>query len=1248
MSKMARLLFCISLFAMVASAAWAQGIFATLTGVVTDPSQSVVAGAKVTLRNIESGTTRETASNGDGYFTFASVPVGTYSVTVEAAGFKTHKEDAIRLGGGDQRNVNIPLAVGGSTETVEVTGVQDFTVAAVDSGEKSFTLESKELQNFTQVGTNAAEYIKIVPGFGIANGTSNKSNYNGQTIGINGNGDSGSQSPLNNAFSYNGLPTNSLDIVADGAHVSDPGCNCDTPVNPNSDFLQEFKVLTSNFSAEEQKGPVVITSVTKSGGNTYHGSAFFSARNHSLNANDWRNNFLNIPQPANSYYYPGGTFGGPVLIPGTNFNKSRNKLFFWTGFEYFHQTLDTGVLTATVPTSGMVGGDFSPSEVAKIASPCGPRGCTLDPPRTASFSPLGAISTTTFPGSQIPACAPGQVGACIDPNMAALAALYPAPNATPTYASPYNYVQSEIFNQNNRQWTVRGDYSLSDSTKIFVRYNYQREIQQFPVGLWWRNGDQVPYPTPVQGKNKSDSWAGTITHVFSPSMTNETVMAYTFVGFPNVFADPKKVAPSTVGYGYTGLFGHIGSTVNQIPSFGNFGPSEAALVFNPGGFEAGGASQGLYANKWMPSVSDTLTKVLSTHTLKAGFFYEWIRNAQPANNFTNGEALVSTGNSFTYGDEYADLLTGNLNSYNETNFNRLNDISYNTYEFFGQDSWKATRKLTLEFGMRFTHFTPWVDDEGFGYSIFDPSLYTSGGGSACASSPTFCGFEWNAKNSSVPLGGFPTRKMFYQPRLGAAYDIFGTGSTVLRGGWGRFYYHSGQFTNGLDASAGVATAGLGPSSWVSSGGGACPVRQAGDPAAPLFAAYQSCLNVAASPASPAAVDSKDDKQPYTDSWSFTISQRTPWQSRLEVAYVGNRSRDLPNAGGFGSNINLVPVGAINNGNSTNTGNANADTYRPLQGYGNLNEATNNLYANYNALQVTWGRHAGRYTMQANYSYQKALGIVSTNANGAPNGSASINPFNLASNYGVQPTDRRQLFNFAYSVDLGNPLHAHGFLSGATSGWQLSGILQAQSGANLTDGGGYNSSTNYHMSLSCQTSDPVNAPCVNSTNAPNGPAIIPGSADGIVGSPTRDGIPLNNKSILGTDAVQLNPIVTCNPNSGLGSHQFVNGNCFAVPTGVGQNGPTLLPVSYGPAFFDWDMAIFKNFKITESKSLQFRINGYNFLNHALYSFPDAGNLTLQFVQDPANGYAFTQQNTNFGKTTVKEGSRRVEFAVKFYF
>ena len=924
MSKLAKLCVCLITFTLFAVNARAQGIFATLTGVVSDPAGAVLAGSKVTLRDAESGSLRQTTANGEGYFTFASVPVGTYILTAEATGFELYKADDIRLGGGESRNVNITLKVGSATETVEVTGAEQ-NVAVLDSGEKSFTLEEKELQNFTQVGSNAAEYIKIVPGFGISNGTSNKANYNGQTIGINANGDSGSQSPLNAAFSYNGLPTNSLDITADGAHVSDPGCNCDTPVNPNSDFVQEFRVLTSNFSAEEQKGPVVITSVTKSGGKDFHGSAFFSARNHALNANDWLNNFSGIQQPANSYYYPGGTIGGPVLVPGTNFNKSRSKLFFFTGFEYYHQTLDTGLLRATVPTAGMLTGNFSPAEVSKE----GILTAANKPPGQLNASALAA-----FGGTTIPACTGTPNGKCIDPNMLALAKLFPAPNATATTGSPYNYVQAEIFNQNNRQWTTRMDYNISDNTKVFVRYNYQREIQLFPVGLWWRNGDQVPYPSAIQGKNKSDSWAGTITHVFSPTMTNETVIAYTFVGFPNVFANPKAVAPSTVGYGYKGLFGNIGGKVNQIPSFGNFGPSEAALVFNPGGFEAGGVSSGLYANKWMPSVSDTFTKVVSSHTLKAGFFYEFIRNAQPANNNSNGEALVSVGNKFSYGNEYADLLTGNLNSYNETNFNRLNNISYNTVEFFGQDSWKATRKLTLEFGLRATHFTPWIDRQNFGYSIFNPSLYSSANNGACASSPTFCGFVWHAKDSAVPLGGFPTRALFYQPRFGAAYDLFGSGDTVLRGGWGRFYYHSGQFTNGLDASAGVATANLSPSNWV--GGPGCPTNPGGG--SPLFAAYLSCLNVSASPASPAAVASTDDKQPYTDSWSFTVSQRAPWQSRLEVAYAGNRSRDLANSGGFGSNINLVPLGAITTANSTDPSNANANNFRPLPGYGDINEA----------------------------------------------------------------------------------------------------------------------------------------------------------------------------------------------------------------------------------------------------------------------------------------------------------------------
>lgn len=1166
----------------------AQSLFATLTGVVSDPSGAVVPDASVRLINEQSGSARDTVTNAEGYYSFPSVAVGnyTYKLLVEAKGFTTYQAMGLALLGGDKRNVNVELKVGSAAQTVEVSGVVS-AIVPVDSGEKSQTLTSKELDNYVQVGSNAAEYIKIMPGFAISNSTSNKANYTGEVIGINANGDAGSQSPLNNAYSYNGLPGNSLDITADGAHVSDPGCNCDTPVNPNSDMLSEFKVLSSNFSAENQKGPIVVSSVTKAGGSQFHGSGFFYARNYSLNANDWLNNKDGAPKPANKYYYPGFTIGGPVLLPHTDFNRNRDKLFFFTGYEYFYQVLDTGLLRATVPTPGMLQGDFSTTELQKL-------GDANNRYITASGAPVGSLNAAAlalYPGGMIPQ-------SDLNPNMLALMKLYPAPNADPSATGGYNYVQAEVFNQNNIQWATRVDYNISDRTKLFVRYNLQRETQQFPVGLWWRNGSQVPYPTPILGKNRSDSISTSLTHVFSPTMTNEFVFAYTFIGFPNVFKDPSKVDRTKVGYNLAGLFKN---GVKQIPSYGSFG-NETALMFNPGGFEAGGPSAGLYANKYMPSFSDTFAKVINTHTIKAGFFWEWIRNAQPANNDTNGQLqFVSSNTIYTTGDSYADEILGIASHYDETSFNRINDEAYNTYEAFVQDDWKATKRLTINYGLRITHFQPWADRLGFGFSIFDTAAYNP----SCAASPTYCGFEWHKQNSSVPLGGFPTRFAFYQPRVGAAYDLFGTGRTVLRGGWGRYFFHAGQFTNGLDASAGVTSTAF-DNNIPLPGGTNQPILVNPTALYPNVVGLDS-VNFSAVPSGPSAVDSTDDKEPYTDSYSFTVSQQMPWSSLLELSYVGNRTRDIPSAGNGGSlgfnsmNINLIPTGAMlaskNGGVDPNT--LNSANFRPLLGYGDLYLTTSNGYANYNSLQVSWVRSKGRYNLNFNYTYGKAMGILGFG-----------NQFNLRDNYGVLPSNRTHLFNAAYSIVLPNPVE-NKFLGGVVNGWQLSGITQFQSGANLW---GLSGNQNFNMNLNSGT--------------------IPGTNFNIT-----------NVSMLGTPDIRIQPLVTCNPRSGLGPHQYINPNCFAVPTQIGQNGPMVLPPIYGPSFFNSDLGLFKTFRITESKTLQFRFDGYNFMNHPLWSFPNNGvaNLGLSF-----DGTTRQVNNPLFGTATDKQGHRIIQMAVKFMF
>jgi len=293
----------LALLLLMATPSPSQQITGSLSGIVADPSGAVIPGAAVTMTNELSGDVRRTETNTEGYFSISGVMPGSYTVRIEAKGFSPYQAERVTFTAGDRRTLGrVTLDVARAAEEVTVTAVTS-ELTPVESGEKSVVLTAKVFENVPVVGRSAAEYVRILPGMALVNtsGPENRPGFIGENIGINGNGDGGKQSMLDNV-SANGTRRNALEITADGALVT--GCNCANPVNPNPEMIAELKVQQSNFSAEYAKGPVVLNSITKAGGREFHGSGYFYARHHSLNSNDWLLNRNGVPGRPTSISFP--------------------------------------------------------------------------------------------------------------------------------------------------------------------------------------------------------------------------------------------------------------------------------------------------------------------------------------------------------------------------------------------------------------------------------------------------------------------------------------------------------------------------------------------------------------------------------------------------------------------------------------------------------------------------------------------------------------------------------------------------------------------------------------------------------------------------------------------------------------------------------------------------------------------------------------------------------------------------------
>ena len=1224
---------------LTSSPARAQVDSGAILGNVTDTSGAQVRGAQVTVTNEGTNATLSSTSGNDGEYKFTPLPIGQYTVTVTFQGFSTLTQKHITVNVGADVVANFALKPGAVNETIEVAS----TVPVLETQDASVgqVVDGRSVNNLPLNGRNFTFLAQLAAGVNTPQADT-RGNAASGAFSANGN------RPAQNNYLLDGIDNNSdtVDFLNGTNYV----------VLPPVDAIEEFKVQTSDFSAEfGRSGAAVLNASIKSGTNSFHGAAWEFFRNDKLDAADFFENAGGVPKGELRQNQFGFTAGGPVVIPKV-FN-GRNKVFFFGDYEGLRRVQGT-ILTGSVPTTAerdsgytnfqdLITGQASSAPRLDALGRSIPVGTVLDPATTRAVSPGVFVRDPFGSCGAAPAGFVFTMAACslniiptgrLDPNAIKLLNLYP----TPTNGSLFsNFATSPALFEHRNSFDARMDINFNEKNQLFYRFSLADDPQFIP-GIFGGVADGGGFQQGNQTANAQQS-ALSYTHTFSPTLIN--------------------VARAGLNYLHTTRVSPSANDLTDIPS--TFGIQNIPQLAENGGLPAFGISglQTLGSNAFLPSdevsstfqLTDDVTKILGKHTFKMGFEWQHVKFSTLQPPWSRGE--------FDYNGDYTDIPNSNVGNTGRVQFLltptassvpggvdflggatdiRASNIAEtdNGKNYWGgylNDDWKISNKLTVNLGVRYDFF-------GLVYEHHSNQANFIPAGSGPFTAPTYLIPEGpNSGNLSPSFlaltaadginvvvsnkygaGLGSSQNHNFAPRIGFAYQL--NPKLVVRGGWGMFYngFENRGYSPNIGENypfqfqfnfpepnpntpitfPGCATAGPGTSGTFETGFSCTPL----DPLA-VNANGLGLLGI-----------QFNYVTPYTMSGNLTVQyQLTPSMS-VQVAYVNSLARHLEVFPNISNSVStLLPA------------NANAQLSIPFPDFGrNPSYAATEGSSNYHGLQTKLEKQfANGLNFLLTYTYAKALtdasdllngGSSQNSASGNVNGYRAPGILGIQADYGLANFDIRNVVHISggYELPFGKGKKfmsdASGFKNQVVAGWSVNWSGAFQGGQPIA--------------LGCPTETAAGVACG---------ALFTGQALHLGLHNDANGV-LNWFGNPGafTQPCALDATLTPEPNTPAG--------CVPLTGNAALGGVTKVP---GPGFHRLDLSFFKDFAIKERFRLQFRAELFNIANHPNFNAPNFGG----------NGVVAISNSGNYNSSTFGEiGStrdapydpRQIQFALKFFY